>query len=82
MAALRLCDPHQHTVYWCDVRQRPTPNVAEFLGERGTGAAYICLGEDGADGLIRSLYQVLVSKEAQRDPMQRYRDWRALRRNR
>jgi hypothetical protein len=82
MAALRLCDPDQHTVYWCDVRQRPTPNVAQFLGERSTGAAYVCLGEHGADGLMRSLYQALVSEEAQRDPMQRYRDWHTLRWNR
>jgi len=82
MAALRLCDPRRHQVYCCDVRPHPPPNIAEFLRERADHAAYVHLGSEGADGLLRSLYQALVSKEAQRDPMQRYRQWNVLRRNR
>jgi hypothetical protein len=78
MTALRECEPGRHTVYWCDIRQQPAPNVVEFLGKRGDNAAYVRLGEDGAGGLMRSLYHALVAPDEQRDPMQRYRDWRAL----
>jgi hypothetical protein len=82
MAALRLCDPGGHDVYCCDVRPEPRPNIAEFLRGRADHAAYVQLGREGADGLLHSLYQALVSKEAHRDPMQRFRQWNALRRTR
>jgi hypothetical protein len=78
MTALRECEPGRHMVYWCDIRQQPAPNVVEFLGKRGDNAAYVRLGEDGAGGLMRSLYHALVVPDEERDPMQRYRDWRAL----
>lgn len=82
MAALRLCNPRGHYVYCCDVRPDPPPNIAEFLRGRTDHAAYVQLGPEGADGLLRSLYQALVSEEAHRDPMQRFRQWNALRWNR
>lgn len=82
MAALRLCDPSRHQVYWCDVWPNPPSNVAEFLRGRADHAAYVYLGPEGAGGLLRSLYQALVSEKAQRDPMQRFRQWYALRHNR
>jgi hypothetical protein len=82
MAALRGCDPSQHKVYWCDVSSNPARHVADFLSKCADGAAYVCLGEGGADGFMRALYQTLVPEEARRDPMQRYRDWRALTWNR
>ena len=82
MAALRLCNPDRHHVYCCDVRPDPPPNIAEFLREHADHAAYVPLGPEGADDLLRSLYQALVSKEAHRHPMQRYRQWNALRWNR
>jgi hypothetical protein len=82
MAALRLCNPHGHYVYCCDVRPEPPPNIAELLRGRADHAAYVPLGSEGADGLLRSLFQALVSENARRDPMQRYRQWNALRWNR
>jgi hypothetical protein len=82
MAALRLCNPQGHYVYCCDIRPKPPPNIAQLLERRPNHGAYVPLGPKGADGLLRSLFQVLVSKEAQRDPMQRYRQWNALRWNR
>ena len=77
MAALRRCDPSRHEVYWCDVLREPAPHVADFLNQQANGAAYVCLGEFGADGFMRTLYQALIPKEAQRDPMLRWREWRA-----
>jgi hypothetical protein len=82
MAALRQCNSSGHYVYCCDVRPDPPPNIAELLREQTDYAAYVPLGSKGANGLLRSLYHALVSKEAQRDPMQRYRQWQALRWNR
>lgn len=78
MAALRRCDPSRHQVYWCDVRSQPASHVAHFLRGCADGAAYVRLGEAGADGLMRALYEALVPAEARRDPMQRYRDWTGL----
>lgn len=76
MAALRRCDSSKHTVYWCDVRSRPTSHVASFLRERAGGAAYVPLGKAGADGFMRLLYEALIPAKFQRDPRQRDRDWR------
>jgi hypothetical protein len=75
MAALRGCDASKHTVYWCDVRPRPSSHVASFLAGRTGGAAYVHLAEGGADNLMRALYATLVPAEMRHDPMQRYRDW-------
>jgi hypothetical protein len=82
MAALRQCNPSGHYVYCCDVRPDPPPNIAELLRGRTDHAAYVPLGSPGANGLLRSLYHALVSKEAQRDPIQRYHQWHALTWNR
>ncbi len=78
MAALRRGDPSRHKVYWCDVRSQPASHVASFLGEHAGGAAYVQLGKAGADGFMRALYEALIPPEAQRDPMQRYQDWKNL----
>ena len=78
MAALRRCDSSQHKVYWCDVRSQPTSHVASFLRGRAAGAAYVQLGEGGADDLMRALYEALIPAEIRRDPIQRYREWRDL----
>lgn len=82
MAALRRCDSNRHKIYWCGVDSQPASHIAEFLRERAGSAAYVDLGKTGADGLMRALYFALVPAEAQRDPRQRYRDWRALGLNR
>lgn len=76
MAALRRCDSSQHKVYWCDVHSQPTSHVASFLRGRAGGAAYVQLGEGGADDLMRALYEALIPVESRRDPIQRYREWR------
>lgn len=60
MAALRQCDPRRHSVYWCDVRSRPAPHVEDFLRDRAGGAAYVRLGEGGANDLMRVLFEALV----------------------
>jgi hypothetical protein len=75
MKALRRCNASRHKVYWCDVRSQPTSHVATFLRDRVGEAAYVHLGKAGADGLVRALYEALVPAQAQRDPIQRYRDW-------
>jgi hypothetical protein len=75
MAALRRCDASRHKVYWCDVRSEPAPHIAAFLEERAGSATYVRLGEAGADGFMRALYEALIPAEARRDPMQRYRKW-------
>jgi hypothetical protein len=63
MAALRHCDPQKHRVYWCDVRSRPASHVAEFLRGRAGSAAYVRLGERGANDLMRALFEALVPAE-------------------
>ena len=49
-----------------------------FAPTRAENAAYVCLGEEGADGLMRKLYEALTPEKAKRDVCQRYRDWSAL----
>ena len=61
MRALAECDASRHRLYWCDVPPAPDSRLAEFLGSKGPGAVYVSLGKDGADGLMRGLYQALVS---------------------
>jgi hypothetical protein len=78
MAALRRCQPGRHQVYWCDVLSQPSSYVASFLNERAGNAAYIHLGESGADGLMRALYKALIPAKARRDPFQQYQDWHDL----
>jgi hypothetical protein len=75
MAALRLCNFGERKVYWCNVRSEPPPHVAALLRERAGGAVYVQLGEDGADGFMRALYDALIPAGRRPDPMQRYRDW-------
>jgi hypothetical protein len=77
MTALRGCKS-QHKVYWCDVLSQPASHVACFLKKRAGNAAYVPLGKAGANGFMRALYEALIPAEAQRDPMQRYRDWSSL----
>lgn len=72
MAALGSCDSIQHTLYWCDINSEPTPHVASILRGRAGGAAYVHLGEGGADDLMRALYEELIPAEARRVPIQRY----------
>jgi hypothetical protein len=79
MEALRQCDSHRHHLYWCDIDPGPPRHVADFLNERSENTAYVYLGSPGADGLLCSLYQALVPKEAQRDPLRRWSQWYALR---
>ena len=75
MEALRRCSSSRHALYWCDVRSRPDEHVAVFLKENADRAAYVHLGPQGADGLMRALYEALIPQEHRRDPLQRYRDW-------
>jgi SIR2-like domain len=78
MDSLRRCNRSRHHLYWCGIDPEPPPNIANLLDTRSSNAAYVYLGPPGADGLLCSLYEALVTKEAQRDPMQRYRQWAAL----
>jgi len=78
MDALRRCDPRRHHLYWCGVDPEPPRHIADFLNGRAGNTAYVYLGSPGADGLLCSLYQALVSKEAQQDPMRRWSQWNAL----
>jgi hypothetical protein len=75
MTALHCCDPGKHKVYWCDIRSQPASHVARFLEERADSAKYVQLGETGADGFMRSLYEALIPADVRRDPMQRREDW-------
>ncbi len=79
MDALRRCDAGRHHLYWCGVDSKPPRHIADFLDGRANNTAYVYLGSLGADGLLCSLYQALVSKEAQQDPMRRWSQWNALR---
>lgn len=72
MAALSRCDSSQHSIYWCDVRSQPASHVASLLKERTGSAAYVHLGEGGADVLMRALYEALIPAEIRRDPIKRY----------
>jgi len=63
MGALRRCDANKHRVYWCDVRPKPDSHVESFLAQRVQSAAYVYLGEEGADGLMRALYHALIPEE-------------------
>jgi len=78
MAALRGCNSTQHNLYWCDISCEPSANVTDFFSERAGGGVYVFLGKPGADGLMRLLYEALVPAGAQRDQMQRYREWSDL----
>jgi len=78
MAALQRCNLAKHQIYWCDVRSQPSPHVADFLKERGESSAYVHLNKEGAGSLMRALYQTLVPRDVQRDPIQRYGAWRNL----
>jgi hypothetical protein len=75
MEALNRCSSSQHALYWCDVRSRPAAHVATFLEKHAGRAAYVHLDPQGADGLMRALYEALIPVELQRDPLQRYRHW-------
>lgn len=79
MAALRQCQPSAHKVFCCDILPNPPKSIADLLAGCGDHGAYI---QTAASDLFHSLYETLVSKEAQREPMQRYRRWNALRWNR
>ena len=75
MAALSRCDPTRHTIHWCDVRPGPAPHVARLLRGGAGDSTYVCLGQAGADGLMRALYEGLVPAEGRREPLRRYREW-------
>lgn len=78
MAALKDCDSNHHKVYCCDVKPTPSSAIADLLRGRAGNSFYVCLGDEGADGLMNKLYQTLVLEEAKRGPMQRYKDWNAF----
>jgi SIR2-like domain len=78
MAALRSCRPTAHKVYCCDTRKKPPKGIADLLTDCAEQGAYI---HTTADELFRSLYETLVSRRAQRNPVQRYAQWNALRSN-
>jgi hypothetical protein len=57
-----------HPLYWCDVTPEPADKIAEFVAARPRRAEYVYL-EQGADGLMRALYDALVPDGP--DPWQR-----------
>lgn len=64
MAALLRCDSNKHRVYWCGKGPKPDSPVASFLEQQVPGAAaYVSLGQEGADGLMRDLYHTLIPEE-------------------
>jgi hypothetical protein len=78
MRALRHCSSATQTVYWCGVAQTPPPHVAELLANRAGRGVYVSLGDDGADGLMRRLYERLTPENEQRDLLERCRAWRQI----
>jgi hypothetical protein len=68
MAALGQCDSSRHKVYWCDVRSRPSSHIASYLKGRAGRAAYVHLGEGGANDLMRTLFETLSPADTDKTP--------------
>jgi len=78
MSSLRRLPSGQQNLYWCDVLPEPPDTAAAVLKAWGHRGFYVNLGKDGADSLLKSLYDGIVGSEAGRDLWERYRVWRSL----
>ncbi len=60
VAALAAGDT-EHTLYWCDVAKEPNTRVARLLEQRRSPSVFVRLDPGGADALMTSLHDAMLS---------------------